>query len=53
MKGHDGYFHIRIMSDDVDMLQMACDADTRHKFGSVVIFFSVWDPGPGSARKRV
>ena len=26
MKGHDGYFHRRIMSDDVDMLQMACDA---------------------------
>ena len=30
MKGHDGYFHRLIMSDDVDMLQMACDAATRH-----------------------
>ena len=29
MKGHDGYFHRLIMSDDVDMLQMACDAATR------------------------
>ena len=25
MKGHDGYFHRLIMSDDVDMWRMACD----------------------------
>ena len=30
MKGHDGYFHRLIMSDDVGLLQMACDAATRH-----------------------
>ena len=30
MKGHDGYFHRRIMGDVVGMLQMACDAATRH-----------------------
>ena len=30
MKGHDGYFHRGRMGDVVDMLQMACDAATRH-----------------------
>ena len=29
-KGHDGYFHRGTLSDVFGLLQMACDAATRH-----------------------
>ena len=40
-KGHDGYFHRGTMSDVFGLLQMACDAATRH---------IPWIPPP---RKRI